>query len=313
MDPLSQVVELLRPHALHRCKHMQGRGNWAIRFPTESNVVFGLVAAGSCCIDLEGLQPQSLHAGDFLLLSAPPAWVMRNGAPVVPIDFEPSDDALPEPMIFGDAQGRDTTRIIGGYFAFDPANSGLLAELLPQVMIVRSGKSTAGRLQNILGLIEDEVSLDRPGQQLMLGRLLDVMLLEALRAQTAGVEPTRSGLLSGLADPKIAAALHALHANVRRVWSVEALASCAGMSRSAFAERFSRRVGATPNEYLLNWRMALAKDALRFSNRSLAEIALVSGYGSTSAFSTAFSRTVGIAPGAYRGKTKAAGPDRFVA
>jgi len=305
MDPFSQVVELLRPHALHRCKHMHGRGNWAVRFPKESNVVFGLIAAGSCYFDMPGSEPRSLRAGDFLLLTAPPAWVLRSGAPVVPIDFEPADDGSPEPMIsFGDGQGNALTRIIGGYFAFDTANAGLLTELLPPVVVVRSGEGAAGRLHSILGLIDDEVSFDRPGQQLMLGRLLDVMLLEALRAQTADVEVARSGLLSGLADPKIAPALQALHADVRRNWSVETLAISVGMSRSAFAERFSQRVGAAPMEYLLNWRVALAKDALRFSNRSLADIALTSGYGSKSAFSTAFSRIVGSPPGAYSARRR---------
>jgi transcriptional regulator GlxA family with amidase domain len=120
----------------------------------------------------------------------------------------------------------------------------------------------------------------------------------ALRNQLGQAAITRRGLLSGLADPKIAAALQALHDDVRRNWTVETLAEHAGMSRSAFAARFRERVGVPPVEYLRK-RLALAKDALSYSNRPLADVALASGYASASAFSTAFSRSVGSPPRSY--------------
>jgi len=305
MDPFGQVAELLRPRALHRCNHMQGRGNWAVRFPDETNVVFGLVAAGSCFVDLPGSEPRPLAIGDFLLMNAPRAWVLRNGALVAPVDFESAYSGSPDSIIsFGESHGGNLTRVISGYFTFDTANADLLTDLLPPVVVVGSDNDAAGRLSSLLRLIDDEVSCDRPAQQLMLGRLLEAMLLEALRTQVSKVDLARTGLLEGLADPKIALALHALHADVRRNWTVEALATCAGMSRSAFAERFGERVGVTPIEYLLNWRMALAKNALRFSNHSLSEIAFTIGYRSSSAFSTAFSRVVGCPPGQYATKRR---------
>ena len=300
MDPIAQVVELLRPHALHRCRHMHGRGDWAVRFPEDSKVVFGLIAAGSCHLDFPGFEARRLRAGDFVLMNAPPSWVLRNGADVAPIDFEPmKDEASTSVFSFGHSQGDDLTRIIGGHFAFDTANADLLTEVVPSIIIVESSLDTGWRIGSLLKLIDDEVSFDRPGQLLVIDKLLQVILLETLRAQAGQADLARNGLLAGLADRRIALALQALHADVKRKWTVQTLAEQAGMSRSAFAAQFRERVGVAPVEYLLNWRLGLAKDALRYSNRPLADVALSCGYASTSAFSTAFTRTVGSPPGLY--------------
>jgi AraC-like DNA-binding protein len=304
LDPITQIVELLRPHALHRCRQMHGRGDWAIRFPQKSDVVFGLIAAGSCYLDYPDLEPRYLRAGDFLVMNAPPSWILRQGARVAPLDFEPADAASTSVVSFGRSEGGDLTRIIGGYFSFDTANANLLAELLAPIIIVQSSVDIAWRLRSILDLINDEVSVDRPGQHLVLDRLLQVLLLETLRNRLGQAAMARSGLLSGLADPKIAAALQALHDDVRRNWTVETLAEHAGMSRSAFAARFRERVGVPPVEYLRNWRLARAKDALSYGNRPLADVAVASGYASTSAFSTAFSRSVGSPPRSYAARRR---------
>jgi AraC-like DNA-binding protein len=104
------------------------------------------------------------------------------------------------------------------------------------------------------------------------------------------------GMLTGLTDPQIASALRAFHADIRRSWSVASLSAEARMSRSVFSQRFASLTGQPPMTYALHWRMAVACDALRFSGRSLDEIALAAGYGSASAFSTAFTRTVGRPP-----------------
>jgi AraC-like DNA-binding protein len=112
-------------------------------------------------------------------------------------------------------------------------------------------------------------------------------------------------LLGGLADPQLAKALAYIHADVGRGWTVAELAGRAGMSRSVFARRFSDTVGAAPVEYLLRWRMALAKDALLNGRGSLEEIAATIGYQSASAFSTAFSHRVGCPPSDYAAKVRA--------
>ena len=131
----------------------------------------------------------------------------------------------------------------------------------------------------------------------MLTRLVEVLLIEALRA-TPG-QDAHPGLLRGLADARIAPAIRDMHADVARSWTVSQLARVAALSRSAFFDRFTRTVGLPPMEYLLTWRMALAKDLLRRRDLALAEVAERVGYGSASAFSTAFTRSVGQPPSRY--------------
>jgi transcriptional regulator GlxA family with amidase domain len=106
-------------------------------------------------------------------------------------------------------------------------------------------------------------------------------------------------LLRGLADARVAVALRHMHGEPSRPWSVEQLANKAALSRSAFSERFTKAVGLAPMEYLLAWRMALAKDLLRGEGLAIADVAERVGYGSASTFSTAFSRHVGQAPRRY--------------
>jgi transcriptional regulator GlxA family with amidase domain len=123
------------------------------------------------------------------------------------------------------------------------------------------------------------------------------LLIEALRADQGKEMPP--GLLRGLADARVAEALRHMHGDPKRSWTVADLAHQAGMSRSAFFDRFTRAVGLRPMEYLLGWRMAVAKDLLRSRDIALDEVARRVGYGSASTFSTAFSRHVGQPPGRY--------------
>ena len=131
----------------------------------------------------------------------------------------------------------------------------------------------------------------------MLTRLVEVLLIEALRS-TPG-EEAPPGLLRGLADARLAPAIRQMHGQLARSWTVAQLAKAAALSRSAFFERFTRTVGLPPMEYLLAWRMAVAKDLLRRDDLGVAEVAERVGYGSASTFSTAFSRHVGLPPSRY--------------
>jgi len=126
---------------------------------------------------------------------------------------------------------------------------------------------------------------------------VEVLLIEALRA--APGDDAAPGLLRGLADTRLAPAIRQMHSQLARSWTVAMLARTAGISRSAFFERFTRTVGLPPMEYLLAWRMAVAKELLRREDSGLDEVAERVGYGSASTFSTAFSRHVGRPPGRY--------------
>jgi transcriptional regulator GlxA family with amidase domain len=128
----------------------------------------------------------------------------------------------------------------------------------------------------------------------VLGRLVEILLIEALRCSPG--EDAPPGLLRGLADPRLAPAIRQMHAQLARPWTVAQLARTAALSRSAFFERFARTVGLSPMEYLLGWRMAVARDLLRREAVGVAEVAERVGYGSASTFSTAFRRQVGQPP-----------------
>jgi AraC-like DNA-binding protein len=189
--------------------------------------------------------------------------------------------------------GRPDVRLLGGWFAFDSPDAALLVSLLPALMHVRGVE----RLSMLVRIVSEEASEKRSGRDLVLTRLVEVLLIEALRS-TPG-EDAPPGLLRGLSDARLAPAIRQMHEKLARSWTVAQLAKTAALSRSAFFERFARELGLPPMEYLLAWRMAVAKDLLRRQELGLAEVAERVGYGSASTFSTAFSRHVGQPPGRY--------------
>jgi AraC-like DNA-binding protein len=134
---------------------------------------------------------------------------------------------------------------------------------------------------------------------MILQRMLEVLLVEALRWRGMAPDDAQAGLLKGMRDPALARVLGAMHADVRASWTVAALAKVAGQSRSAFAARFGEVLGCGPIEYLARWRMALAKDALMRGAKTLDRIADEIGYESASAFSTAFRKRLGCPPGKF--------------
>jgi transcriptional regulator GlxA family with amidase domain len=164
---------------------------------------------------------------------------------------------------------------------------------------VRGNEIAAARLGALLATFGNEAIADRPGRSLVLDRLLEVILIEALRYRPTEIGEGGRGLLAGLADPKIGRALRIMHSDTKRPWTLVALAREVGMSRSALASRFAQVVGVPPIEYLANWRMTLAKSALASSEVSMIDIAEIAGYQSVSAFSTAFKRETGLSPSLY--------------
>jgi transcriptional regulator GlxA family with amidase domain len=182
-------------------------------------------------------------------------------------------------------------RLLGGYFVFDSPDASLLVSLLPALVHVRG----TDRLSVLVRLVGEEAGAQRSGRDLILARLVEVLLIEALRS--TGADNAPPGLLRGLADTRVAVALRRMHGDPQHAWTVAELAKHAGLSRSAFFDRFMRAVGLRPMEYLLAWRMALAKDLL--TRHGLEEVARRVGYSSASTFSTAFSRHIGRPPGRY--------------
>ncbi len=292
-DPLAQVIALLRPRAIFS-KSISGAGRWAVRYTAFGQPGFCAVTEGSCRLAVEGETPVVLKAGDFVLLPATPAFTMSGFEPAPPVLIDSEQAAGQEGELrYGRREGPADVRQFGGYFAFASPDAALLVSLLPRMIHIRG----VPRLTELVRMVGEEAAQEKAGRSLILARLVEILLIEALRSVPK--DSAQPGLLRGLADARIAVALRHMHGDTERSWTVEGLALAAGMSRSTFFERFARIVGLRPMEYLQTWRMAVAKGLLSSGTVPLDEVAQRVGYGSASTFSTAFSRHVGMPPGRY--------------
>jgi len=298
VDPLAAIVGLLRPQTV-LSKVVTGAGRWGVRFTDYGQPSFCLMLAGSCRLRVEGGTPMLLEAGDYVLLPSTPGFTMASDLGSLDRPTLKKPEPRSRQRRHGDAAGKPDMRMLGGYFVFDAANAALLLGLLPSVVHIKATDTGADRLSWIARAIGDETSAERPGREPILVRLVEIMLIEALRWRPAAASGPLAGLLAGLAEPRLSKALRLLHADMTRRWTVAGLARAAGMSRAAFAAGFSRTLGMPPMDYLLRWRMAQAKDLLRNGSLALADVAEAIGYQSASAFSTAFSRCVGQAPSTF--------------
>jgi AraC-like DNA-binding protein len=297
-DPLSNVIALLQPRNVFS-KRISGAGRWGVRYSAFGQPSFAAVLEGSCRLAVEGEPPLTLEEGDFVLLPATPGFTMSGFEPFTPDYIDPTAVTAGQVEVrHGTRGGRPDVRLLGGYFEFDSPDQGLLVSLLPVHVHLRGLE----RLSTLVRLVGEESMERRSGRELVLSRLVEVLLIEALRATPGEAAP--AGLLRGLSDARLAPALRQMHAKIARPWTVAQLAKAAALSRSAFFERFEKNVGLRPMEYLLAWRMAVAKDLLRRHNLPLTEVAERVGYASQSTFSTAFSRHVGQAPSHFARKAK---------
>ena len=292
-DPLSQIIELLRPRAVFS-KGISGAGRWGVRYSEFGQPGFCAVLEGECHLAVDGEKPVLLREGDFVLLPATPAFSMYGPEPVMLRPVDPTITPTPSGEVrHGRQDGPADVRLLGGYFIFDTPDAGLLVSLLPRMIHVCG----VDRLTLLVRMVSEETAQEGTGSELVLVRLVELLLVEALRAGRG--QDDAPGLLRGLGDARVAEALRRIHGDPEHAWTVAELAEEAGMSRTAFFDRFSRTVGKRPMEYLLGWRMAVAKELLGKQSLALDEVARRVGYSSASTFSTAFSRHVGQPPGRY--------------
>jgi AraC-like DNA-binding protein len=294
MDALAAVVTLLRPQTV-LSKIVRGGGRWGVRYPVFGDPSFALVLSGSCWLAVDGVPGTMLNTGDFVLLPATPGFTIASDPEVTPKPVDPvAFDTHVDEVVHGDSTAEPSLNLLGGYFAFDPINGALLVDLLPRMLHIRANDPAMDSVAPIVDLIKRETREKRAGQALVLTRLIEIMLVEALRSAPAELNTT--GLLAGLRDPQLASALRGIHTDAAHPWTLVTLAREAGMSRSSFADRFARVIGITPLNYLLQWRIAVAKNMLAREQMSVGETALAVGYESASGFSTAFRRETGRSP-----------------
>ena len=299
VDPLAEIVTLLQPSTSFS-KLVEYAERWRIRRDVEGKPIYFAVLEGECRVVRPGLPPIIVRAGDFLLSPSSNDQIIESiEAPPPRIEMLPVE--LGEGRFRVGRSGEPVNlRMQVGLCSFASPDAALLISLLPAMVVARGEP----RLATFMQLVGDETRNARPGRDLILERLLEVLLIEALRCgtDTAAVP----SVARGLSDDRLAAALRAIHARPARGWTVADLAAVAAMSRSAFFARFHRIVGMPPMEYLLTWRMALAKRLLRTRELAIEQVAANVGYGSASTFSTAFTRHVGMPPMRYARATVAA-------
>ncbi len=295
-DPLSDLVRLLHPQPA-AFKRLSGAERWAVKFPGSATLNFGTVARGHC-VASGVFGSLDLEVGDFLLLSS-----------TTPFGFGSDDETVAACTTVTTAEhesgalhfgvGPEHTHLLVWHYELATANAELLMHLLPEVCHIRARDHDAPAVHRLVDLLGAEIGAHRPGSGLVAERLADLVLIEVLRRSPVAQPTTSNGLIEGLADPVVAAALKAVHRDVAHPWTVAQLARVANVSRSALAARFTRATGTTPMAYLLTWRMALAKDMIARGDRSHSRIAQVIGYSSGSSFSTAFKRHVGRSPAGF--------------
>ncbi|MBK0052754.1 AraC family transcriptional regulator [Stenotrophomonas sp. S39] len=291
-DPIAQLVTLLRPTARYS-KVIEGAGRWRIEREGQGDPMYIAVLEGSCHLTVDMQPSVALGAGDLVLV--PSMRKLRNCS---------DEDASDEPPTLPEAIGEDRFRIgephlAGdvllqvGHCQFEAEDAAILSPLLPRVLHVRG----VPRLATLVQMLGDEVRSTRAARALVIERLLELLLIEALRSTPESTEPI--GLAYGLADERIGGSLRSIHQRPEQPWSVAKMAYEASMSRSSFAARVTKIVGLAPMEYLLAWRMAIAKHLLRSQELTLEQVAQRIGYASTVTFSTAFVRSTGVSIGKY--------------
>ena len=303
IDPLAEVVTLLQPGARFS-KLVLCTSPWRVRRSDAGQPFYCVILEGACRMTIDELEPVELVSGDFVLIPAAYGVSMSSLAPPPPGVETSAPIALGNNEFrLGDPNRPVDLRMMIGHCSFGSPDAALLVSLLPQIVHVRGVE----RLATLVQLVRDESREQRPAREVVLSRLLEVLLIEALRSMA---ETTASpGLVRGLADARLAASIRAMHEHPTRAWTVAELAKEAALSRSTFFERFNRTVGLAPMEYLLTWRMALATDLLRRNEGRVAEIAQRVGYSSASTFSVAFTRHVGRPPSQYAREEQAVSDD----
>ncbi|WP_285774324.1 AraC family transcriptional regulator [Microtetraspora sp. NBRC 13810] len=311
MDVLSDVIALMRSGA-PRSARVAWREPWGRRFPAApGSAGFQVVLRGSCRLYPPSGEPVPLGVGDVVFFPHGHGYGMAAGSARPP--REPVCDPLEEGELFvSDAvpgDGAVTVTLCGGY-RLDPGRAHPLLRDLPEMIHLPAGLGRRPELRAAIDLLAGEIDRPRPGADTVVLALLDMLLLYILRAwfaeRPAGAGAT--GWAAALADPAVSAALHAMHADPAHPWTVRTLAAKAGLSRAAFARRFTALVGRPPLTYLTWWRLTGAARVLRESGAPLAEVAARAGYTSEYAFANAFKREYGIAPGGYRRQGRSGQP-----
>lgn len=298
MDPLDDVFAAMRlQSALY--SRLLPQAPWGISFVKSASIRFGFMVSGHGWLMVENQdQPIELQQGDGFLVQ-PDTLFSLVDAPTSPTKW--CEDVFAEcqgkNLLFG-GEG-EAADVLCGYFTFDSTGAEPLLSLLPPVVTIPSDPTRSPLLEATLKLLAIETVELNLGSRIVISRLADVLFVQAIRAHCQR-EQTQRGWIAALADAKLSAVVKRMHQDIARPWSLQTLASEAGMSRSSFAAHFKAVTGETPGDYLMHWRMYRTRCFLRHPQLTLINIADRVGYDSAITLGRAFKRFAGITPGEYR-------------
>ena len=303
MDPIDDMLGMGR-RSSSRYARVKASGEWGIEFVSRDHDRLVVIARGACMLVSDELPgPLALAADDAFIVRAGRRFTLMDqvGRPVVHCEDLLAD--ADEHTAYHGTEGVQT-EIVLGRFSFEGTDTAPLMALLPGLLHIRLDDKHSDLLRATLRLIALETSEDGLGLTQIVNRLADVLFIQALRAWSVTDGRGACNWLTALQHPQLARAMRAVHSDMGRPWTVEALAYEAGLSRSAFASLFRELTGETPLAYLTFWRMYRAKQLLTGSDQSLLQIAQSVGYDTDTAFSRAFKRTQGLSPGQWRRNAK---------
>ncbi|MEU8412597.1 AraC family transcriptional regulator [Amycolatopsis japonica] len=276
---------------------------WALHFVDGAPLTLCAVLTGAGWIVPEDGPPEPLRAGESVIVRGPATFTFVDevGTSAEPLACgehcaTPEQGGTRHRLGWVDDPGGETTLIVGAYPVRGEIGRPLL-DALPVVLRVDAG----GASDPVLEHLAAEAAVDAPGQQVVLDRLLDWMLVCSLREwfDRPGGEPP--AWWAAQRDPVVGDALRLVHAEPAAPWTVGSLAARAGVSRSTLAKRFAELVGEPPLTYLTRWRMTLAADLLTGkASATISDVARTVGYSDAFGFSAAFKRVRGVNPSEFR-------------
>ncbi len=283
---------------------------WSLRIEDEAPLTVMAVVRGDAWVLHDDTEAVPVGAGDVAIIRGPDHYTVADDPatpPQVAIDPDQacrSLDADGAELVesfslgvrtWGNAADGRTVLLTGTYHLHGEVSRRLL-RALPRLLVLRDGEWDCP----VIPLLADEIVKDQPGQEAVLDRLLDLLLIAVLRAWFARPEANAPDWYRASSDPVVGRALRLLHHNPAHPWTVAELARESAVSRAALARRFQELVGEPPMSFLTGWRIALAADLLLEPGATIASVANQVGYGSAFALSTAFKRIRGVSPQQHR-------------
>jgi AraC-like DNA-binding protein len=288
---------------------------WSIRVQDEAPLTVVSIVRGEAWIVPESGERTLLRPGDVAIVLGPEPYTMADDPATPPQLVVHSGERCTAPdgqelktigelgvRTWGNAPDGETVMLVGTYELEGEVSLRLL-RALPQLLVLRDDEWDCP----VLPLLGEEIVKDEPGQEAVLDRLLDLLLIAVLRAWFARPDAQTPGWYRAYDDPIVGHALRLIHHNPAEPWTVASLARETGVSRAALARRFHQLVGEPPVSFLTGWRIALAADLLLEPGATIGSVAHQVGYGSPFALSTAFKRIRGISPQQHRAAVRRGG------